>query len=130
MRAHDRAAGWRQKQSAEIGFDLGFAMRRRGFSRFFIASGVVPPSAYPPAVSQVWHTEKEVRHLAKNRRSGSVKRPLRNGLSHQLQTSLHCNGIGDSPPQDETGQILGMDTSITRYPLWSLIIILLVAAFL
>lgn len=47
-RAIDRLAESREAV-AEIGFDLGFSSQA-SFSRFFIANGVVPPSAYRRAV--------------------------------------------------------------------------------
>lgn len=46
--AIDRLAGT-QEAVAEIGFDLGFSSQA-SFSRFFIANGVVPPSAYRRSV--------------------------------------------------------------------------------
>ncbi|WP_097107767.1 helix-turn-helix domain-containing protein [Hoeflea halophila] len=43
-RAIDRLA-LSQEAVSDIGFDLGFSSQA-SFSRFFIANGVVPPSAY------------------------------------------------------------------------------------
>lgn len=49
-RAIDRLADG-QEAVADIGFDLGFSSQA-SFSRFFIANGVVPPSAYRRSVHQ------------------------------------------------------------------------------
>ena len=47
-RAIDRLAAT-EEAVANIGFDLGFSSQA-SFSRFFIANGVVPPSAYRRSV--------------------------------------------------------------------------------
>ncbi|MET3841926.1 AraC family transcriptional regulator [Bradyrhizobium sp. OAE829] len=52
-RAIDRLAGGTETVS-EIGLDLGFATPA-SFSRFFIANGVVPPSAYRRSVAGLTH---------------------------------------------------------------------------
>lgn len=52
-RAIDRLAGSRSAV-AEIGYDLGFSSQA-SFSRFFIANGVVPPSAYRRCVQSLEH---------------------------------------------------------------------------
>ena len=50
----DRAIGQGLETVSEIGLDLGFATPA-SFSRFFIANGVVPPSAYRRSVAGLAH---------------------------------------------------------------------------